>query len=86
MATLKIAVARLDDPERLIPIVQTLGVGHIAYVVEDSHYDIVAQALLWTLEQGLGETFTPEVCEAWTAVYVLLATVMIEAAAAAVGE
>jgi hemoglobin-like flavoprotein len=61
MATLKIAVDELDDPERLIPIVQILGVRHNAYGVEDSHYDTVAQALLWTLEQGLGESFTPEV-------------------------
>ena len=83
MATLKIAVAGLDDPERLVPIVQSLGERHKGYGVVDENYDTVAQALLWTLEQGLGESFTPEVCDAWTAVYVLLASVMIEAAAGA---
>jgi hemoglobin-like flavoprotein len=81
MATLKIAVAGLDDPERLIPVVQSLGERHKGYGVEDAHYDIVGEALLWTLEQGLGENFTTEVCDAWTAVYTLLASVMIEAAA-----
>lgn len=47
---------------------------------EDSHYDTVGVALLWTLEQGLGETFTREVEEAWTAVYDVLATTMKAAA------
>ncbi len=83
MATLKIAVAGLDDPERLVPMVQKLGQRHKGYGVVDENYDTVAQALLWTLEQGLGENFTPEVCDAWTAVYTLLASVMIEAAAGA---
>jgi len=83
MATLKIAVAGLDDPERLVPGVQKLGQRHKGYGVVDENYNIVAQALLWTLEQGLGDKFTPEVCDAWTAVYTLLASVMIEAAAGA---
>ena len=40
-------------------------------------------ALLWTLGQGLGDAFTPEVEEAWAEAYGLLATVMKEAAAEA---
>jgi len=81
MAVLKIAVAGLDDPDRLVPIVQALGERHKGYGVEDSHYPIVAGALLWTLEQGLGDAYTPEVADAWAAVYGLLSSVMIEAAA-----
>ena len=50
------------------------------YGVADRHYDTVGEALLWTLEMGLGRAFTPEVKEAWTAVYGLLATTMREAA------
>jgi hypothetical protein len=46
--------------------------------------DTVGAALLWTLEQGLSEeTFTPEVREAWTSTYALLAGVMKDAAATA---
>lgn len=81
MAVLKVAVAGLDNPDRLVPIVQTLGRRHLDYGVVDRDYDTVAAALLWTLEQGLGEHFTPEVEEAWTAVYTLLATLMKDAAA-----
>ena len=42
----------------------------------DEHYDTVASALLWTLEQGLGEQFTPDVKAAWVSVYTMLANAM----------
>ena len=45
----------------------------------------VAEALLWTLQQGLGEEFTPDVAAAWVAAYRILAEVM-KAAAAEVDE
>jgi hypothetical protein len=38
-------------------------------------------ALVWTLGQGLGEAFTPEVEEAWVAAYGVLAKTMKDAAA-----
>jgi hemoglobin-like flavoprotein len=50
--------------------------------VKAEHYDTVGGALLWTLDAGLGPAFTPEVKEAWTSAYTLLATVMKEAAEA----
>ena len=51
------------------------------YGVRPEHYDTVAAALIWTLEKGLGEAFTPEVKDAWVAVYTLLAQTMKDAAA-----
>ena len=42
-------------------------------------YASVGSALLWTLEKGLGETFTPEVKDAWGTAYGLLASHMREA-------
>ncbi|MDI1447843.1 globin family protein [Polyangium sp. 6x1] len=80
MSTLKVAVQALDRLEALIPTVQALGRRHLAYGVRDDHYDIVGAALLWTLEKGLGEAFTPEVKEAWANVYGVLAKVMKDAA------
>lgn len=44
--------------------------------MEDAHYDTVGQALLWTLEQGLGASFTPEVRDAWAETYSLIVSVM----------
>jgi methyl-accepting chemotaxis protein len=80
MATLKLAVKGLDDLERLVPVVQDLGRRHAGYGVRRAHYATVAEALLWTLEQGLKDDFTPEVKAAWSAVYGLLAETMTAAA------
>ncbi len=85
MQMLAVAVNGLTHLERIVPAVQQLGERHVQYGVVDAHYDTVGEALLWTLNQGLGEAFTEEVEQAWTAAYTLLATVMKEAAAARVG-
>ncbi len=81
MAMITAAVNGLNDLDRLVPVMQDLGRRHGGYGVQDKHYGSVASALLWTLEQGLGEAFTPEVKNAWTETYTLLASVMKEAGA-----
>lgn len=83
MATISFAVATLNHPEKLVPAVQALGVRHGKYGVTPDHYGTVGQALLWTLEQGLGDAWTPEAKTAWTEVYGILSSTMIEAADAA---
>jgi hemoglobin-like flavoprotein len=80
MATIGFAVASLDKLPELVPVVQELGRRHVGYGVRDEHYDTVAQALLWTLDKGLGSDFTPEVKDAWVAVYSVLADTMKQAA------
>jgi len=86
MATIATAVGSLNNLEDIVPVVQDLGVRHIAYGVKPEHYDTVGGALLWTLEQGLTEAFTPEVKAAWAEVYTVLAATMKDAAAAAADE
>lgn len=80
MQMIGVAVAGLDNLGELTPAVAALGKRHVGYGVEDAHYNVVGEALLWTLGQGLGEKFTDEVKEAWTIVYTTLAGVMMEAA------
>ncbi len=70
------AVSSLDNLDVLVPAVQQLGKRHKGYEVKPEHYAMVGQALLWTLEQGLGKDFTPETKEAWTVVYSVLSNVM----------
>ncbi len=77
------AVALLNKPDKLIPVVQQLGERHGTYGVEPAHYDVVGAALLETLEAGLGDDFTAPLKQAWTEVYGLLASTMIEAAESA---
>lgn len=80
MATISFCVATLNHPDKLVPAVQQLGTRHGGYGVTDKHYATVGAALLWTLEQGLGEAFTPEAKAAWTEVYGILSTTMLDAA------
>jgi hemoglobin-like flavoprotein len=84
MRMIGMAVNGLDRPNELLPAVRQLGTRHAGYGVRDEHYDTVAAALVWTLAKGLGADFTPEVQDAWVAVYGVLASTMKEAAAAAV--
>ena len=79
MQMIGVAVANLDKLDVLVPAVQALGKRHAQYGVDPVHYDTVGAALLWTLEQGLGDAFTPDVKAAWTEVYTLLATTMKDA-------
>ena len=47
------------------------------YGVLPVHYDVVGQALLATLEGGLGAEWTAQVKAAWIAVYGVISTTMI---------
>lgn len=80
MQTLAVCVNGLTDLGEIVPAVQTLGKRHVDYKVRNEDYDTVGQALLWALEQGLGEAWNPTVKDAWAAVYGVLASTMIEAA------
>ena len=77
------AVGKLDDLGTLVPILQGLGRRHGGYGVMPAHYATVGAALLKTLAEGLGDAFTPVVKQAWTDVYGVIASTMIEAAATA---
>jgi hemoglobin-like flavoprotein len=81
MQMLSAAVKGLDNLETLVPVVRQLGARHGSYGVKGEHYATVAAALLWTLERGLGDDFTPETKAAWVAVYTILASTMQEGAA-----
>ena len=80
MQALRYAVATLDDPRQLQPVLEALGRRHFYYGVEDHHYDTVGIALLDSLEQLLGPAFTPEVKEAWVKIYTHIAETMKRAA------
>ena len=83
MEMITTAVNGLNDLDALVLAVQDLGSRHGGYGVTGAHYGSVVSALLWTLEQGLGEAFTEDVKVAWTETYMLLASVMQDAAAKA---
>jgi hemoglobin-like flavoprotein len=83
MDTLALAVGMLRDMPTLVATLEGLAQRHVAYGVKDEHYDKVGEALIWTLERGLGPAFTDEARDAWTALYVTVAQVMRRAASGA---
>ena len=83
MAMISVAVEGLNNPDDLIPAVEDLGRRHGDYGVMPEHYNVVGSALLDTFARALGSLFTPEVRDAWTAIYKVLSSTMIGAAEAA---
>jgi len=80
MLTLATVVKGLDRMDTIMPALQALAVRHVKYGALPEHYPVVGEALIWTLEQGLGEAFTPEIRASWVTAYGTLSGAMIEAA------
>ena len=80
MATLAVVVGGLSNLEAILPAASALAKRHVNYGAKPEHYPVVGGALLWTLEKGLGDAWTPELAEAWTAAYGTLSGYMIEEA------
>jgi hemoglobin-like flavoprotein len=77
--TLGVVVQALDDLDRLLPAVATLGRRHARYGVLPHHFDSVGEALLQAFVETLGRQFTPAVRAAWMEAYSLVATEMRKA-------
>jgi len=76
MDALTLVVTHADRPNELLPMLAALGERHIRYGVRDEHYATVGEALLWTLDEGLGALHAPEARDAWVATYAFVATAM----------
>jgi nitric oxide dioxygenase len=80
MSALATVVNSLGDFKTIVPVAHDLAKRHVAYGVAREHYSLVGSALLWTLEQGLADEFTPAMRAAWEAAYSALSEVMIASA------
>jgi hemoglobin-like flavoprotein len=80
MATLAVVVNGLGNLESVLPAASALAKRHVSYGAKAQHYPVVGAALLWTLEKGLGDAWTPAVADAWTAAYGTLSGFMISEA------
>jgi hemoglobin-like flavoprotein len=77
MATLAVVVNGLSNLEAILPAASALAKRHVAYGVKPGHYTPVGEALLWTLERGLGPQWNAELAAAWGAAYTTLSGFMI---------
>jgi hemoglobin-like flavoprotein len=82
MTMIAMVVYNLPEPGQVSPAIRDLAVRHVEYGVKFADYDALREALLWTLEQSLGEDLTPAVREAWIVCYDELASEMKAAAGA----
>ena len=77
MATLAAVVNGLGNLTSILPAASALAKRHVSYGAKAEHYPVVGAALLWTLEKGLGDGWTPEIAQAWTTAYGTLSGYMI---------
>lgn len=77
MMTLATVVGSLNDLPAILPAASALAKKHVDYGVKPDHYAPVGEALLWTLERGLGAAWTPQVAAAWASAYATLSGYMI---------
>jgi len=77
MSTLGVVVRGLANLESILPAASMLAKRHVEYGVKAEHYAPVGEALLWTLEQGLGDAWNRKTKEAWTEAYTTLSGFMI---------
>ena len=80
MTTLNVVVNSIEDIKSVEAMLQAMGNRHIIYGVQAAHYETVGAALLYVLEQSLGDYFTDEVEDAWVTAYSLIASTMKETA------
>jgi hemoglobin-like flavoprotein len=80
MGTLAVVVNGLSNLEAVLPAASALAKRHVSYGAKPEHYRVVGGALLWTLEKGLGDAWTPDLAAAWTAAYGTLSGYMISEA------
>jgi nitric oxide dioxygenase len=80
MVMLAAVVKGLGNLESILPAASALAKRHISYGAKVEHYPVVGSALLWTLEKGLGDGWTPDVADAWTSAYGTLSGYMISEA------
>ncbi|WP_041598460.1 NO-inducible flavohemoprotein [Hahella chejuensis] len=67
----------IETPEALAGAIERIAHKHTSFNIQPAQYDIVGHHLLETLQELLGDTFTPEIRDAWAKAYQFLAGVFI---------
>lgn len=80
------AVRNLADPDRLVPMLEQLGRDHRKYGVHPEHYDVVGRALVTSLKKHSEDVWVPELEDAWTKAYGVIADLMQAGAREAAGR
>lgn len=76
---LETAVEGISTPDQFFSYVEDLGRQHVGSGVRRSHYESAGVALIWMLEQVLGDGFTDDTRESWEILWDRIAGTMISA-------
>jgi hemoglobin-like flavoprotein len=74
-------VGALDQRELFQSLITNSGRQHAGFGVQPSQYVALGEALIWSLEQQFGASFTPELREAWEELYATVQDAMLRAGA-----
>ena len=77
---LNVIIERLENLNELKGEIIAVARRHVDYGVKTEHYNMVGNALLWTLQKALGKDWTEELKTAWINCYNVLSGTMITAA------
>jgi hemoglobin-like flavoprotein len=76
---LSVIISKLDRLDNITDDIKAMALRHEGYGVKPQHYRLLGNALLWTMERGLGNDWNDKVKEAWFACYTKIAETMIAA-------
>ncbi len=79
LQSLNVIVSSLSSTERAARVLKRLGDKHHGYGVETDHYSVLGTVLVETIREVLGDDFSDEASEAWTAAFRLISSIMISA-------
>jgi len=77
VSALKLVIANLDDPDKLVPVLQGMGLKHKGYGAVPDHYGAVAETLLDVMKEFAGKAWTKQVHTAWSDALNLVAETML---------
>jgi len=77
LASIKLVIANLDNPGKLVPALQEMGKRHKGYGAVPEHYGAVAETLLDVMKEFAGKAWTKKVHQAWSDALNLVAETML---------
>ena len=78
LSTLSMIVGHLGEPEKMAARLEELGQGHRAMGVTRAQFAPMGAALIATLENALGDEFSPETRAAWEAGFAEITKSVVE--------
>lgn len=78
VGALKLVIANLDNPDKLVPVLKSMGEKHQGYGAIPEHYGAVADTLLDVMKEFAGKAaWTKQVHQAWSDALTLVAETML---------